>query len=188
VKPRWLLVLALACAPISAVLAAPGDPQQQSKAPPRDAAPQEAAASAAQSCAFVFSGARTTQGTCSMNVVLTPTRGDGGSDETTQIEISRLDAVPAAEFKIMFKAVPSVGRSNLFLALGDVADPPAAWRVIATGSGPHSTTGSSSLNLSSIRHSATDGAQRIELHGTFTATLPEVTGVQGPDLIVTVAF
>lgn len=123
-----------------------------------------------------------------MNAVLTPTSRDGGSEEIAQIEISRLDTVPAGEFKIMFKAVPRVGQSNLFLALGDVADPPATWRVIAMGSNPHSATGSSSLNLSSVRHYATDGAQRVELHGTFTATLPEVTGVQGPDLIVTVAF
>jgi hypothetical protein len=112
---------------------------------------------------------------------------DGGVEQSPKIEISRTDTVLPATFTIMFKGVPSVGQGNFFLMLGEVTDPPAMWRVLATGPNK-SVLAPRSLNLTSVRQFAADGAQAFELHGTFVATMPEVTGVQGPDLIVNGSF
>lgn len=110
---------------------------------------------------------------------------DGGVDSTPRVFITASD--PSASVDLWFHVIgePTVGPTSQFVMVGLVEKPPARWRVIANFSG---TTGSADLTLTDVRKIRVDRGMSYEMHGTFVATMPEVTGVRGPDVVLSGTF
>jgi hypothetical protein len=113
---------------------------------------------------------------------------DSGIDPSPRVVITGGGAggFPSVDLWFYVPGEPRVGPQWQFLIVGYVEKSPAKWRVIAGGNS--GTTGTSTLTLTQVKKIRVDGGVSYEMHGSFVATMPEVTGVRGPDVVMSGVF
>lgn len=113
---------------------------------------------------------------------------DSGVEWSPSIVITGGGTGAFPDVRLSFSVVgpPVVGPQWRGIVSGTIDKPPARWWLSTAFGLP--SNGSCSMDLTHVKKIKVDGGTSYEMHGKFVCSMPEGTGVRGPDVVITGVF